>query len=242
MDELDFTSPALYALLLGGAAAFLLLTSAFARGSVTTATAGLVLAETLLPRRSVWSGSATVRARGWPGSPSWASRSRWAVRWRSHGSGRSHRRPPIQRAPIQHPLVQHPPVRRLPVRHRTTGIRSGSAVRGAPGTVRPACPTRRCPRGCRSRRPGRPAARRRPVAGWRKRPRPSSARPCQAAAWHTDRSVPGGSSSTACSPAAIPLDPDARGALRERVDELVAAAPVAQPHRRAHDGRTRRSR
>ncbi|MFJ7155670.1 DMT family transporter [Streptomyces sp. NPDC101118] len=43
------TSPALYALLLGGAAGFLLLTSALQRGSVTTATAGLVLGETIGP-------------------------------------------------------------------------------------------------------------------------------------------------------------------------------------------------
>ncbi|WP_086696129.1 hypothetical protein [Streptomyces recifensis] len=44
-----FTDPSLYALLLGGGAAFLLLTSALQRGSVTTATAGMVLGETLGP-------------------------------------------------------------------------------------------------------------------------------------------------------------------------------------------------
>ncbi|MFF9374214.1 DMT family transporter [Streptomyces griseoluteus] len=44
-----FTDPSLYALLLGGGAAFLLLTSALRRGSVTTATAGMVLGETLGP-------------------------------------------------------------------------------------------------------------------------------------------------------------------------------------------------
>ncbi|MFF7966166.1 hypothetical protein ACFZC3_12480 [Streptomyces sp. NPDC007903] len=43
------TDPSLYALLLGGGAAFLLLTSALQRGSVTTATAGMVLGETLGP-------------------------------------------------------------------------------------------------------------------------------------------------------------------------------------------------
>ncbi|MFJ8000983.1 hypothetical protein ACIQ7D_28300 [Streptomyces sp. NPDC096310] len=48
-DPLDLANPALYALLLGGAAAFLLLTSALQRGSVTTATAGLVLGETIGP-------------------------------------------------------------------------------------------------------------------------------------------------------------------------------------------------
>jgi hypothetical protein len=44
------TDPAVYALLLGGGAAFLPLTSAPQRGSVTTATAGLVLGETVAPR------------------------------------------------------------------------------------------------------------------------------------------------------------------------------------------------
>ncbi|MFC4032864.1 hypothetical protein ACFO3J_15400 [Streptomyces polygonati] len=42
-------NPALYALLLGGAAAFLLLTSALQRGSVTAATAGMVIGETIGP-------------------------------------------------------------------------------------------------------------------------------------------------------------------------------------------------
>ncbi|CAG7600848.1 hypothetical protein [Actinacidiphila bryophytorum] len=42
-------SPALVALLLGGAAAFLLLTSALSRGSVTAATAGMVIGETVGP-------------------------------------------------------------------------------------------------------------------------------------------------------------------------------------------------
>lgn len=44
-----FGNPALYGLLLGGGAAFLLLTSALQRGSVTTATAGMVIGETLGP-------------------------------------------------------------------------------------------------------------------------------------------------------------------------------------------------
>ncbi|WP_240351494.1 hypothetical protein [Streptomyces olivoreticuli] len=43
------TNPASYALLLGGGAAFLLLTSALQRGSVTVATAGMVIGETLGP-------------------------------------------------------------------------------------------------------------------------------------------------------------------------------------------------
>ncbi|WP_333744072.1 hypothetical protein [Streptomyces ardesiacus] len=44
-----FGDPALYGLLLGGAAGFLLLTSALQRGSVTVATAGMVLGETAGP-------------------------------------------------------------------------------------------------------------------------------------------------------------------------------------------------
>jgi hypothetical protein len=44
-----FTNPAPYALLLGGAAGFLLLTSALQRGSVTAATAGMVIGETIGP-------------------------------------------------------------------------------------------------------------------------------------------------------------------------------------------------
>ncbi|MFF2731233.1 hypothetical protein ACFVS9_25415 [Streptomyces sp. NPDC058008] len=43
------TDPALYALLAGGATGFLFLTSAFQRGSVPVATAGMVLAETTGP-------------------------------------------------------------------------------------------------------------------------------------------------------------------------------------------------
>ena len=44
-----FGNPALYALLLGGGSAFLLLTSALQRGSVTVATAGMVIGETIGP-------------------------------------------------------------------------------------------------------------------------------------------------------------------------------------------------
>ncbi|MFD7444773.1 hypothetical protein [Streptomyces sp. NPDC059909] len=67
LDSVDFTNPALYALLLGGAAAFLLLTSAFAQGSVTTATAGLVLTETLIPSAVgvVWLGDRTREGLAW---------------------------------------------------------------------------------------------------------------------------------------------------------------------------------
>ncbi|TDC61578.1 DMT family transporter [Streptomyces hainanensis] len=53
--------PALYALLAGGAAGFLLLTSALQRGSVTTATGGMVVGETVGPALIgvVWLGDRT---------------------------------------------------------------------------------------------------------------------------------------------------------------------------------------
>ncbi|WP_406326132.1 hypothetical protein [Streptomyces niveus] len=61
------TNPAVYALLLGGGAAFLLLTSAFQRGSVTTATAGMVIGETIGPALVgvVWLGDRTRAGLGW---------------------------------------------------------------------------------------------------------------------------------------------------------------------------------
>jgi drug/metabolite transporter (DMT)-like permease len=60
-------NPATYALLLGGGAAFLLLTSALQRGSVTTATAGLVIGETIGPALVgvVWLGDRTRSGLGW---------------------------------------------------------------------------------------------------------------------------------------------------------------------------------
>ncbi|WP_406003584.1 hypothetical protein [Streptomyces sp. NBC_00829] len=60
-------NPALYALLIGGGAAFLLLTSALQRGSVTTATAGLVLGETIGPAvvGVVWLGDRTREGLEW---------------------------------------------------------------------------------------------------------------------------------------------------------------------------------
>ncbi|MER6314679.1 hypothetical protein ABT237_13030 [Streptomyces sp. NPDC001581] len=63
----DLRNPALYALLLGGGAAFLLLTSALARGSVTAATAGLVLGETIGPAvvGVVWLGDSTREGLTW---------------------------------------------------------------------------------------------------------------------------------------------------------------------------------
>ncbi|MFE0606356.1 hypothetical protein ACFW2T_31515 [Streptomyces sp. NPDC058892] len=63
----DLANPALYALLLGGAAGFLLLTSALARGSVTVATAGLVLGETIGPAAVgvAWLGDRTREGLSW---------------------------------------------------------------------------------------------------------------------------------------------------------------------------------
>ncbi|MGW0555110.1 hypothetical protein ACWDZ6_13030 [Streptomyces sp. NPDC002926] len=61
------TNPAVYALLLGGGAAFLLLTSALQRGSVTTATAGMVIGETIGPALVgvVWLGDRTREGLEW---------------------------------------------------------------------------------------------------------------------------------------------------------------------------------
>ncbi|MFI7402784.1 hypothetical protein ACIBW9_20350 [Streptomyces sp. NPDC049541] len=61
------TNPATYALLIGGGAAFLLLTSALQRGSVTTATAGLVIGETIGPAAVgvVWLGDRTRDGLAW---------------------------------------------------------------------------------------------------------------------------------------------------------------------------------
>lgn len=62
-----FTNPATYALVLGGGAAFLLLTTALQRGSVTTATAGLVIGETIGPAAVgvVWLGDRTRDGLAW---------------------------------------------------------------------------------------------------------------------------------------------------------------------------------
>jgi hypothetical protein len=62
-----FTNPATYALLLGGGSAFLLLTSALQRGSVTTATAGMVIGETVGPALVgvVWLGDRTREGLEW---------------------------------------------------------------------------------------------------------------------------------------------------------------------------------
>ncbi|MEV7284254.1 hypothetical protein AB0O01_06745 [Streptomyces sp. NPDC093252] len=65
--EALLTDPAAYALLLGGGAAFLLLTSALQRGSVTTATAGMVIGETIGPGLVgvVWLGDGTRAGLTW---------------------------------------------------------------------------------------------------------------------------------------------------------------------------------
>lgn len=73
IDSLDptkaafYANPALYASAVGGAAGFLLLTSALHRGSVTTAVAGMVVGETVLPAiiGVVWLGDQTRDGLGW---------------------------------------------------------------------------------------------------------------------------------------------------------------------------------
>ncbi|MFF7971742.1 DMT family transporter [Streptomyces sp. NPDC007905] len=61
------TDPAAYALLIGGGAAFMLLTSALQRGSVTTATAGMVIGETIGPAAVgvIWLGDRTREGLAW---------------------------------------------------------------------------------------------------------------------------------------------------------------------------------
>ncbi|MFD3699977.1 hypothetical protein ACFWUZ_28295 [Streptomyces sp. NPDC058646] len=63
----ELRNPALYALLVGGGAAFLLLTSALQRGSVTAATAGMVLGETIGPAAVgvAWLGDRTREGLAW---------------------------------------------------------------------------------------------------------------------------------------------------------------------------------
>jgi drug/metabolite transporter (DMT)-like permease len=62
-----YANPALYASVVGGVAGFLLLTSALHRGSVTTAVAGMVVGETVLPAiiGVVWLGDQTRDGLGW---------------------------------------------------------------------------------------------------------------------------------------------------------------------------------
>lgn len=73
IDSIDFTdvtfwvNPAAYALISGGVAGFLLLTSALSRGSVTTAVAGMVIGETVGPALVgvAWLGDRTRPGLGW---------------------------------------------------------------------------------------------------------------------------------------------------------------------------------
>lgn len=62
-----YTDPGLYAVMAGGAAGFLLLTSGLSRGSVTTAVAGMVLGETIGPALVgvVWLGDRSRAGLGW---------------------------------------------------------------------------------------------------------------------------------------------------------------------------------
>ncbi|MDD4866609.1 MAG: hypothetical protein PHQ28_05615 [Mycobacterium sp.] len=62
-----YTGSGLYAVVTGGAAAFLLLTSALSRGSVTTAMAGVVVGETVGPALVgvVWLGDRSHAGLGW---------------------------------------------------------------------------------------------------------------------------------------------------------------------------------
>jgi drug/metabolite transporter (DMT)-like permease len=62
-----YANPGLYAVVAGGAAGFLLLTSALYRGSVTTAVAGMVVGETIAPALVgvVWLGDRTRDGLGW---------------------------------------------------------------------------------------------------------------------------------------------------------------------------------
>ncbi|HTQ18998.1 DMT family transporter [Mycobacterium sp.] len=62
-----YTNPALYAALGGGAAGFLLLTSALQRGSVTTTVAAMVVGETIAPALvgAVWLGDRAREGLGW---------------------------------------------------------------------------------------------------------------------------------------------------------------------------------
>jgi drug/metabolite transporter (DMT)-like permease len=62
-----YTNPAVYAVAVGGAAGFLLLTSALSRGSVTTAVAGMVVGETVGPALVgvAWLGDQTRAGLSW---------------------------------------------------------------------------------------------------------------------------------------------------------------------------------
>ncbi|MEU9999441.1 hypothetical protein [Streptomyces sp. NPDC050848] len=67
IDSWSLANPAVYALVLGGGTAYMLLASALQRGSVTTATAGAVLGETIGPALVgvVWLGDRTREGLAW---------------------------------------------------------------------------------------------------------------------------------------------------------------------------------
>lgn len=67
LEAAFYTGPGLYAVVVGGVAGFLLLTSALSRGSVTTAVAGMVLGETIGPALVgvVWLGDRSHPGLGW---------------------------------------------------------------------------------------------------------------------------------------------------------------------------------
>jgi hypothetical protein len=73
IDALDprkavfYTNPAVYVVIVGGLAGFMLLTSALSRGSVTTAVAGMVVGETVGPALVgvVWLGDQTRPGLSW---------------------------------------------------------------------------------------------------------------------------------------------------------------------------------
>ncbi|BBZ10559.1 hypothetical protein [Mycobacterium branderi] len=62
-----YANPSLYAVIAGGLAGFLLLTSALSRGSVTTAVAGMVIGETVGPALVgvAWLGDRSREGLGW---------------------------------------------------------------------------------------------------------------------------------------------------------------------------------
>ncbi|MEV4192051.1 hypothetical protein [Streptomyces toxytricini] len=97
----DLRNPALYALLSGGGAAFLLLTSALARGSVTAATAGMVLGETVGPAAVgvVWLGDRAREGLAWLGVLGFAVAVAGALSLARFGEVPAVPAPPAQPAP-----------------------------------------------------------------------------------------------------------------------------------------------
>ena len=200
-DPFDLTNPALYALLLGGGAAFLLLTSALSRGSVTTATAGMVIGETIGPALVgvAWLGDRTRDGLGWLTVTGFAVAVAGALALARFGEAPDAPEPP-----------RTPRVYGTPCRTRGTGpaqplgLRTGrGASTAAPCTARPAPPSTPSPAVSRTPPPTRPGPA--GVRGGGIGRGPPGPGPARSAARMTERSVPGGSSTRACSPAAMPL-------------------------------------